>query len=69
MLVLPTGPVRLPGPGPFNREAVIIDALGRVASSGSAWLAADLARETTTLVPAEAAASAAEPVRPGRRGD
>lgn len=59
-LDLPAGQPSLPGTGALDREAIIAQALQQVAASASSWLAADLAREITTLVPPEAAASAAE---------
>ncbi|HUR23541.1 MAG TPA: hypothetical protein VMZ73_06685 [Acidimicrobiales bacterium] len=58
-LELPTFPAR-PGTALVDREAVIAEALARVAAESATWLAADLAREIATLVPAGAAATAAE---------
>jgi conjugative relaxase-like TrwC/TraI family protein len=59
-LALPTGDRHLPGVGSWDREGVIQEALTRVAAQSSTWLRADLAREIASLVPADAAASAAE---------
>lgn len=56
-LTLPSGQGQLPGTAVLDREAIIDEALGRVAASSSTWLTADLAREIATLVPAEAASS------------
>ncbi len=58
-LDLPAAQAVLPGTGLLDREAIIAQALQQVAASASSWLAADLAREIATLVPADAAASAA----------
>ncbi|MGH9188925.1 MAG: MobF family relaxase [Acidimicrobiales bacterium] len=57
-LELPSGQHEVPGTAVSDRDAIITEALARVAASSSTWLAADLAREIATLVPAEAAASA-----------
>ncbi len=59
-LDLPAGQAALPGTAPVDRGAIIDQALAQVAASSSTWLAADLAREIATLVPPEAASSAAE---------
>ncbi len=58
-LDLPAAQAVLPGTGLLDREAIIAQALQQVAASASSWLAADLAREIATLVPADVAASAA----------
>lgn len=57
---LPAGQASLPGRAIVDREPIIRQALAQVAASSSTWLAADLAREIATLVPPEAAGSAAE---------
>jgi conjugative relaxase-like TrwC/TraI family protein len=58
-LVPLTQPVNQPSrPGittGWDREAVVIEALRRVAAESSTWLPADLAREIATLVPPDAA--------------
>ncbi len=56
--VAPAGRRLLPGLAALDREAVIDEALRRVASEGSTWLQADLMREVATLVPAGTAPSA-----------
>ena len=57
-LTLPCGQSLLPGTAVIDSDAIIEKALERVAASSSTWLAADLAREVATMVPAEAASSA-----------
>lgn len=47
----------------WDRQAVITEALARVAEQSSTWLRADVAREIATLVPADAARSAKQLVR------
>ena len=54
------GQARLPGLGVLDRDAVVAEAVRRVAEAGSVWLRADLAREIATLVPAGTVADAAE---------
>ena len=54
------GQTRLPGLITLDRDAVVAEALRRVAEAGSVWLQADLAREIATLVPAGVVASGAE---------
>ncbi|MDP9020186.1 MAG: relaxase domain-containing protein [Actinomycetota bacterium] len=61
-LELPAGQAILPGTASIDREAIVARALAQVAAQSSTWLAADLAREIATLVPADATASAAEVV-------
>ncbi|MGH9154046.1 MAG: MobF family relaxase, partial [Acidimicrobiales bacterium] len=61
-LELPASPAP-PGTAAFDPEAVIDQALARVAADSATWLAADLAREIATLVPAGAAGSAGELVQ------
>jgi conjugative relaxase-like TrwC/TraI family protein len=64
-------PLTLPGhePSPpgiatsWGREAVVTEALRRVAAESSTWLPADLAREIATLVPPDAADTGADLVR------
>ncbi|MGH9154549.1 MAG: MobF family relaxase, partial [Acidimicrobiales bacterium] len=58
MLELPSEQREVPGTVVVDRDAIITEALARVAASSSTWLAADLAREIATLVPTEVAASA-----------
>ena len=55
--VVPSGR-SLPGLAGVDREAVLDEALRRVAKQDSSWLQADLMREVSTLVPADAAPSA-----------
>ena len=62
VLDLPAAQPSRPGTATLDREAIIAGALQQVGASASSWLAADLAREIATLVPPEAAASAAEVV-------
>ena len=50
---------RLAGMAAWDGEAVIAEALERVAAASSSWLQADVAREIATLVPADAAPTAA----------
>lgn len=57
-LDLPAGQASLPGPAYLDREAIVAQALARVAASSSTWMIADLAREIATLLPPGAAASA-----------
>lgn len=57
---LPGGQRRLAGTTSWNAEVVIETAIDRVAEQTSTWLRADLAREIATLVPADAAESAAD---------
>jgi len=57
-LKLPSGQGQLLGTAVIDRYAITDDALARVAASSSTWLAADLAREIATMVPADAASSA-----------
>lgn len=59
-LDLPAGQGSLPGTVHVDREAIVGQAVAQVAASSSSWLAADLAREIATLVPPEAAGSAAD---------
>lgn len=54
----PSGQREVPGTVVADRDAIIKEALTQTVATSSTWLAADLAREITTLVPADAAASA-----------
>lgn len=59
-LELRAGQARLRGTVSIDRETIIAGAIDQAAAGSSTWLAADLAREIATLVPAGASASAAE---------
>ncbi|HUR18607.1 MAG TPA: hypothetical protein VMZ51_06675 [Acidimicrobiales bacterium] len=57
---LPATAPELPGMVAVDRQAIVAEALERVATQSSTWLHADLSQEIATLVPAGAAASATE---------
>lgn len=52
----------LPGLAGLDREAIVAEALARVAAESSTWLHADVSRHVATLVPPGAAAGASEAV-------
>ncbi len=62
-LSLPDGDRPLPAGVAVDVDAVITQALEAVAASSSTWARADLAREVTALLPADAGGSAAEAVK------
>lgn len=60
---LPAGQRELFAATSIDRDAVVAEAIERVATSSSAWLRTDLAREVAALVPTDAVSSSVELTR------